>query len=293
MYVVIGAGGQVGRQIVSQLSAHNVPVHAIVRDPVAVSGLPHVRTSVVDVHDVRLLTHHLQGAIAVFTLTPPSFSAPSHSLAVDRFGSAMLAAIAASGVRKVVNLSSAGAALSSGTGPIAGLYRNEQRLNSLADVDVLHLRAATFMENLLAKIGPMQKFGVFPDMTDGDVPFAMVATADVASAAVEALLQLDFSGKLVREVLGDQDYTLREAATILGQSIGRPDIPYVKADPADAKAALMAYRFSQDVAEKFEEMANALSQRIIQSSVTRTKQNTTATSLNMWSAVFADAYSHR
>lgn len=157
-------------------------------------------------------------------------------------------------------------------------------------MDVLYLRAATFMENLLAKIGPMQRFGVFPDMADGDVPFAMVATADIASAAVQALLQPDFTGKSVREVLGDRDYTLREAAGILGQAVGRPDIAYVKAVPADAKAALLAYGFSQDVADKFEEMADALSQRRIQSSVTRTPGNTSATSLQAWSVVFAAAY---
>jgi len=290
MYVVIGASGQVGRQIVSQLSARAVHVRAIVRDAASVAGLPHVQAAVGDAADVAFLTQALQGATALFTLTPPNFGAPSHSVAVDRFGSAVLAAIAASGVRKVVNLSSAGAALPAGTGPIAGLYRNEQRLNTLADVDVLHLRAATFMENLLTKIGPMQQFGVFPDMADGDVPFAMVATADIASAAVQALLQPDFTGKSVREVLGDRDYTLREAAAILGQAIGRPDIPYVKAEPADAKATMLAHGFSQDVADKFEEMAGALTQRRIQSTVKRTPGNSSNTSLQAWSAVFARAY---
>ncbi len=291
MYVVIGANGQVGRKVVEQLSRRGAAVRAIVQRVEAGQALPHVEARVGDATDVAFLREALSGADALFTLTPPSFNAPSHARAVDCFGSAVLAAIAASDVRKVVNLSSAGAALPQGTGPIAGLYRNEQRLNSLATVDVLHLRAASFMENLLAKIGPMRQSGVFPDMADGDVPMPMVAAADLAQAAADALLAPTFTGKSAAALLGDRDYTMREAAAILGAAVGRPDIAYVRAAPADAKAALIAHGFSPDVADKFEEMADALSQRRIQGTVTRTAASTTATSLQAWAReVFAPAF---
>ncbi len=291
MYVVIGANGQVGRKVVEQLSRRGAAVRAIVQRVEAGQALPHVEARVGDATDVAFLREALSGADALFTLTPPSFSAPSHARAVDRFGSAVLAAIAASDVRKVVNLSSAGATLPQGTGPIAGLYRNEQRLNSLATVDVLHLRAASFMENLLAKIGPMRQAGVFPDMADGDVPMPMVAAADLAQAAADALLAPTFTGKSAAALLGDRDYTMHEAAAILGAAVGRPDIAYVRAAPADAKAALIAHGFSPDVADQFEEMADALSRRRIQDTVTRTAASTTATSLQAWAReVFAPAF---
>ncbi len=291
MYVVIGANGQVGRKVVEQLSRRGAAVRAIVQRVEAGQALPHVEARVGDATDVAFLREALSGADALFTLTPPSFNAPSHARAVDRFGSAVLAAIAASDVRKVVNLSSAGATLPQGTGPIAGLYRNEQRLNSLATVDVLHLRAASFMENLLAKIGPMRQAGVFPDMADGDVPMPMVAAGDLAQAAADALLAPTFTGKSAAVLLGDRDYTMREATAILGAAVGRPDIAYVRAAPADAKAALIAHGFSPDVADQFEEMADALSRRRIQDTVTRTAASTTATSLQAWAReVFAPAF---
>ncbi|MHC6054960.1 NAD(P)H-binding protein [Ralstonia solanacearum] len=291
MYVVIGANGQVGRKVVEQLSRRGAAVRAIVQRVEAGQALPHVEARVGDATDVAFLREALSGADALFTLTPPSFNAPSRARAVDRFGSAVLAAIAASDVRKVVNLSSAGATLPQGTGPIAGLYRNEQRLNSLATVDVLHLRAASFMENLLAKIGPMRQSGVLPDMADGDVPMPMVAAADLAQAAANALLAPTFTGKSAAALLGDRDYTMREAAAILGAAVGRPDIAYVRTAPADAKAALIAHGFSPDVADQFEEMADALSQRRIQDTVTRTAASTTATSLQAWAReVFAPAF---
>lgn len=290
MIVVIGANGQVGRKVVEQLSRAGAVVRAVVQRASG-SALSNVEERVGNAEDVAFLRDALAGASVVFTLTPPFYSSPSHSVATDRFGSAVLAAIAASGVRKVVNLSSAGATLPEGTGPITGLYRNEQRLNSLANVDVLHLRAGTFMENLLAKIGPMHQFGVFPDMTAGDVPVRMVAGADIATAASVALLNPTFTGKSAREVLGDRDYTMQEAAAILGAAVGRPDIPFVRAEPAKAKAALVAHGFSEDVAEKFAEMADALTQQRIQSTVARTAANTTATSLEQWACeVFSPAY---
>ncbi|WP_211461027.1 NAD(P)H-binding protein [Collimonas silvisoli] len=292
MYVIIGANGQIGRKLLAHLVKQGAPVRAITQNADAFANLTGVGVDarIGDAADVTFLTKSLEGTHVLFTLTPPNFAAPSHSIAVDRFGSAVTAAIAASGVSKVVNLSSAAATLAHGTGPIEGLYRQEQRLNSLADVDVLHLRPASFMENLLFKIGPMQHFGVFPDMMDGDVPFPMVCTADIALAAATALMQPDFSGKSAQYLLGNRDYTMRESASILAAAVGRPDIPYVQAAPADAKAALVANGFSIDVANKFEEMAMALSSRRIQDCVTRTAGNSTTTSLETWSSVFAAAY---
>jgi uncharacterized protein YbjT (DUF2867 family) len=290
MYVVIGAGGQMGRQVVEQLAAQGAQVRAIVRDAKSVADIPGVEARVGDGNDVAFLAAVVEGASALFALTPPNFGAHSHTRAVDRFGSAVVAAAAASGIRKVVNLSSAGATLPDGTGPIAGLYRQEQRLNTLADVDVLHLRPASFMENLLAKIGPMKQFGVFPDMTDGDVPLPLICTADIARAAADAMLDPCFTGKSSAYLLGARDYTLREAASILAAAVGRPEIGYVRAAPADAKAALMAHGFSADVANKFEEMADALTYRRIQRTVARDVENTTATSLETWSATFAAIY---
>ena len=49
-----------------------------------------------------------------------------------------------------MNLSSIGAHLAAGSGPIAGLHRQEQRMNALDGLDVLHLRPGYFYENLLA-----------------------------------------------------------------------------------------------------------------------------------------------
>ena len=56
---------------------------------------------------------------------------------IRREGEAIVKAIRASGARHIVFLSSLGAELSAGTGPIAGLHAQEERLRELGGVDVL------------------------------------------------------------------------------------------------------------------------------------------------------------
>ena len=46
------------------------------------------------------------------------------------------------GLRYAVHLSSCGAQVPEGTGPIAGLHSSEQKLNAISGLNVVHLRAA-------------------------------------------------------------------------------------------------------------------------------------------------------
>ena len=59
-----------------------------------------------------------------------------------------------------MHLSSYGAHVPEGTGPIAGLHSSEQKLNAIRDLNVLHLRAAYFMENNLAVIAMIHRMGI-------------------------------------------------------------------------------------------------------------------------------------
>jgi hypothetical protein len=49
-------------------------------------------------------------------------------------------------------------------------------------------------------------------------------------------------GYTVREVLGRRDYSMSETTRMIGESIGRPDLPYVQFPDADFKASLMQLR---------------------------------------------------
>jgi uncharacterized protein YbjT (DUF2867 family) len=102
-----------------------------------------------DASDVRFLTEAFRGADAVLTLLPEDLHAADFRKQ-DAQGEAIANAIRDSGVRHVVFLSSVGAELAEGSGPIAGLHAPEQRLRRLPMVSVHVLRAGYFFENFTA-----------------------------------------------------------------------------------------------------------------------------------------------
>lgn len=122
-------------------------------------------------------------------------------------GQAFAGAIAAAGLRRVVNPSSVGARLGSGTGPIAGLHRQERRLDELAGVDVLHLRPGYFFENHLIAIEMIRTIGAYSDMTAPDASLPMVATADIAEVVARELRTPSGKGKRVLHLRAPSLYT--------------------------------------------------------------------------------------
>ena len=85
-------------------------------------------------------------------MIPPNFTAVDFRAYQNEVGNSIATGIIKAGVKFVVNLSSQGAEFPAGTGPIAGLHDQEERLNRLQGVNVLHLRATYFIENLLMNI---------------------------------------------------------------------------------------------------------------------------------------------
>lgn len=231
------------------------------------------------------------GATAVYAMIPTEYSAPDVAAAQDRLGNTIAHAITAAGVKRVVNLSSVGAHLSAGTGPIVGLYRQEQRLNALAGVDVLNLRPGHFFENHLLAIQMIPAIGVYADMTSPDAPLPMAATADIAKVVARELRTPSGEGKRVLHLRASHLYTMRELTALLGVAIDMPDLAYVQLDPQQGKAALMEHGFSASAAALMEEMSVAFSIGRIDGEHEKGPSEITPTSLEHFAAtVFKPTY---
>src|SRR5690606_2745436 len=147
-----------------------------------------------------------RGAEAVYTLIAAAPHAADFRAEQDRLGEAIVGAIRASGVPRVVALSSLGGELPDGNGPIAGLHAQEERLKQLAGVNVLLLRPAWFCENFEQQLPLIEHQGITGDSLRPDVVMPMVATRDIAEVATAALRTGDWDGVIVRELLGARDY---------------------------------------------------------------------------------------
>jgi uncharacterized protein YbjT (DUF2867 family) len=243
-----------------------------------------------DLSDTAFLTEAFTGAEAVFAMIPPNYIAADFRAYQNEIGASIANAITESGVRYVVNLSSQGADLASGTGPILGLHDQEERLNWLTGVNVLHLRPTYFMENLLMNIPLINEKGSSGSAVRGDRKFAMIATRDIAARVAEHLARRDFTGKVVEDLLGERDLSLDEAIGIIGKRIGWSDLKYVQFPAADAERGMVASGLSPDVSRLFIEMSTALNEGRFAVGRPRTARNTTPTTIEEFAETFAAAF---
>lgn len=293
MFVVTGASGHIGRVLSGHLldRGHTVRVVARRRE-----GLADLAARGAEVHggsvgDHVFLERVLRGADGAFLMVPPDYSSNDMLANQRAVADSEVAAVRASGIRRVVALSSIGAQHESGTGPIVVPRYFEQQLSEAEGVDVLFLRATYFMENLLQNLDLIRGMGIAGSGARADASLPMVATKDVAAVAAERLDRGDFSGKVVRYVLGPRDVTFAEAARILGASIGRPDLPYVQFSYDDLAGALTRAGLPPTVAGLFVEMNRAVNEGLLVPTQPRSAENTTPTTLEAFAAsVFAPAY---
>jgi uncharacterized protein YbjT (DUF2867 family) len=258
-FAIVGASGNVGHVIAKNLLDKGHHVRAISRndqglEPLKAKG---AEIYVLDVKDTEALTKAFQGVDAVFALLPP-FLQVLDPVQHNENGESIAKAIEQANVPYVVNLSSLGAQLSEGTGPIISLYKQEQRLNKLEKLNVVHVRPAYFMQNLIWSIPIIKYQGLYGSTESGILPIEMVDTHDVALKCVELLENLSFTNHSVIELIGPRAYTLNDATSILGRAVGIPNLKYVQFPMNDAKKALLANGYNEEQAKIMLEFERAV-----------------------------------
>jgi uncharacterized protein YbjT (DUF2867 family) len=223
-------------------------------------------------------------------LLPPAKSPEDQ----ERDSDAVAKAVKESGLRYAVHLSSYGAQVAQGTGPVSGLHSSEQKLNVIDGLNVLHLRAAYFMENNLAAIGMIHHIGIVGNALLPDLKLPMVATRDVGDYAGLRLLNLDFSGKQTREVLGERDLSMTETTAVIARGIGKPDLRYQQFSYDQVQQVLTQLGVPPKGAAMYIEMYKAINAGILVPLEARSKENTSPTSIEQFVRdVFAAGYQRK
>lgn len=259
MFVLLGSNGQIASKIAGLLLAAGHPVRVVGRNASALALLARAgaQVAVGDPGDCVFLERAFSDATGVYTMIPPCYADDDMRGAQDRIGTSIARALDKVRVSRVVNLSSLGAELPKGTGPIEALYAQEQRLNAVDGIDLLHLRPGSFMENLLPSAAVIAAAGVLPGMEDPDATVPMAATRDIAAVAVRELTRPTHRGELILHA--PRHMAMREVPAVLGTTIGKPSLRYVQAEAAEAKAELRSQGFSSSAADQMEALARWLS----------------------------------
>jgi uncharacterized protein YbjT (DUF2867 family) len=258
MITVMGATGHVGGRITEVLLARGERMRAIARHEDKLVKLANrgADIRVGDALDSDFLASAFKGSDAIFTMIPPNFAADDFLAYQRQFGESIVRAVNSSGITRVVNLSSLGAELSAGTGPILGLHEQEERFNKLKDVDILHLRPASFMENLLSSIPLIKSKGLIASANLAEKPMPMIAAVDIGDIATDRLIRQNFRGHTVLGLAGPEPVSMAAATYEIGRAIGLP-LPYATLSPQEAEQNLIAGGFKPDLARLYVEMIQA------------------------------------
>ena len=224
MIVVTGGTGRVGRQLVAQLRARDLPVRVVSRNPGRVpagTGAAHA-----DLADPASLEPHLRGAGALFLLWPFTSAELTADLAPK------VAAIAARHVARVVYLSAQPAGERPGS-----FWALTERAIEDSGVAWTFLRPTGFASNTLMWADQIRS-GDVVRWPFGAAARALIDERDIAAVAVRALTEDGHAG--ARYVLsGPELLTQAEQLAAIGQALGR-DLTWAEMPRPAAQQALAA-----------------------------------------------------
>jgi len=262
MHVIAGVSGHVGSVAAKALLERKQPVRVVVRD--AKKGdewsKRGAEVAVASLDDRASLERALAGGTSFFTLIPPKFDETDFLAYQRAIADAVAAAVKASRVGHVVLLSSVGADLPDGTGPIKGLHYQENVLRATG-TKLTSIRAGYFQENVGSVLPVVKGQGIFPSLlASTDLPFPRIASKDVGAAVADALARpparsenVDVQGPVASEA---------QVAALFGKLLGKP-VQLVQVPAEGRVAALLQAGMSRSLAELYAEMIDAFGRGVV------------------------------
>jgi uncharacterized protein YbjT (DUF2867 family) len=259
-YVITGSTGHISKPITKALvnAGHEVTVISSKHDRIKEIESLGAKAIVGSIADAGFVTKAFSGAHAVYTMVPPIQTVQDWKAYIGQIGKNYADAIKANKIKYVVNLSSIGAHLPDGTGPVSGLHRAEEALNNLADTNIKHLRPSYFYNNLLSTIGMIKNMGIIGNnFSMHDNTFVLADPSDIAAVAIDELLTLNFSGHSIQYIASDEVST-DDIASAIGKAIDKPGLKWVEFTDDQATQGALQAGLPKELAENFTEMGHAL-----------------------------------
>ncbi|WP_290795423.1 NAD(P)H-binding protein [Flavihumibacter sp. UBA7668] len=259
-YVITGGAGHISKPLVLELLKKGHQVTVLGRSATNLQELVDAgaKAAIGSVEDRSFLTREFAGADAVYLMIPPIKQPENWKTEIGKIGENYAAALKETGVKYAVLLSSVGAHMPNGCGPVSGLFLAEQALDKVPGLNLLKLRPGYFYINFLGNI-PMIKTAQIMGSNFGGTADKIIlsSTDDIADAAAAALLKLNFKGSTVRYLVSDEKNTADIAAAI-GKTIDQPELPWVPFTDEQLEQGLLAAGLAPQVAKNYTEMGTAI-----------------------------------
>lgn len=289
-YLITGSIGNISGIIVEGLVKAGQAVSVITSSSDRVSEIKKAGAEALigDLNDLAFLKKAFSQADVVYTMIPPIWKTENWRKSQNEIASNYTEALKSSKASHVVNLSSIGAHLKDGVGPVTGLYDFEQMLNTLTQLNIKHLRPSYFYSNLLAQIPMIKQGGIMGANFGANENLFLVHPKDIADAALDELLKLDFKSVSVRYVIGDER-SGKEIAEVIGKAINK-NLNWVVFTDEQQHAGLLQAGLSETHSSGYTEMGHALNDGSMQGDAIAKKLVFSPTKLEDYAREFSHAF---
>lgn len=256
MFVIAGVTGHVGSVAAHSLMEKGQKIKVLVRDEKKGKDWSKkgAEVAIGDLENQEFLTAAFKGAKSIFLLLPPNWASKNILADQKKLGATMAAAVKAAHVPHVVLLSSNGADLADGTGPIKGLFHFENALRGTG-TKVTAIRAGMFMENVGQAIMAAKSAGIYPNMIPSrDMAMPMIATKDIGQLVAQVMME---GPKTEIICLNGPAYSINQLAEKVSKALSKK-LNIVDIPQSGWLNALTQAGVPQPWAEQYVEMYNGL-----------------------------------
>jgi uncharacterized protein YbjT (DUF2867 family) len=257
MDIILGATGQIGSMLVDNLIKRGQSVRAVVRNGSKAEGLRSkgIEISIADYFDVEALKKAFQGGSLAFLLTPENPESQDFISETKTIINNYREAILASGITKIVGLSSNGAQHESGTGNLMASYMLEHAFSDL-EIEQVFVRPSYYFSNWLGYLELVKEHGILPTFFPPEMKVPMIAPPDVAEFLSEVMV-CKIPKERIYEITGPHAYSSLDIAKILGEVLNR-NVILQQVLPEEWESTLIQAGFSKDGAKNLALMTKAV-----------------------------------
>jgi uncharacterized protein YbjT (DUF2867 family) len=256
-HIILGASGRVGSAAVDKLLERGAAVKGVVRKEEKAEGLRSrgADAAIADAHNLAALKVAMRDGETLFALTPETGQEENVLGDTNDILINYHAALAASGIRKIVGLSSMGAQHREGTGNLVMSYMLERAFDGLG-LTRIFIRPAYYFSNWLDYLESAEESGVLPTFFPVELKIPMVCPGDVGRFAAEVLLNSD-GDMTIYELSGPASHSSADVAKAFSEVLDK-EIKAQQIPRNQWEQTLRSIGFSADGIRNFIEMTEAV-----------------------------------
>src|ERR1700722_2110876 len=291
--ILTGSLGHIGKPLTTELVQKGNAVTVISSNPEKQKDIEALgaTAAIGSIDDVEFLTKTFSGADAVYTMIPrANFLDPNFDLMAGyhKLVNNYAQAIQHSGVKRVVHLSSIGAHMDKDSGLIIAHHNAEIILNKLTDVAITFMRPVGFYYNLNIFSGLIKATGMISSNYGADDIIPWVSPLDIAGAIAKEIVTPLVGRKIL--YVASEELTCNEAATILGEAIGKPNLKWMLISGEELQSRYESFGMNKKIAAGLAEMQASMHSGIFYEDYYRNKPVLGKVKLKDFAKEFAVAY---